>query len=82
VRTPDADLPGTWPPAKPLRYGAHNPLEEHTVTEPEHEADESHLDDEERAARAAKKERDHEQDDADDDVAPGPAPDQEATGLF
>jgi hypothetical protein len=47
------------------------------MSENEQELDQPGLDDEERAFRAAQKERDHEQDEADNDVAPSPAPDEE-----
>jgi hypothetical protein len=47
------------------------------VSKHEEELDQPGLDDEERAFRNAEKERDHEQDDADNDAAPGPAPDDD-----
>jgi hypothetical protein len=46
------------------------------VSEHEQELDQPGLDDEERAFRNAQRERDQEQDDADDDVAPS-APDED-----
>ena len=45
----------------------------------EQEEDQPGLDDGERALRDAEQERHHEQDDADDDVAPGP-PDEDEGG--
>jgi hypothetical protein len=60
-----------------VRYVGRNPPEGATVSEHEQELDQPGLDDEERAFRNAQRERDHEQDDADNDVAPSPADDEE-----
>jgi hypothetical protein len=62
------------------RYRACIPLKEQTVSEHEQEhegeQDEPGLDDEERAFRNAQQERDHEQDDAHNDVEPSLADDE------
>jgi hypothetical protein len=60
-----------------LRYGEPNQPEGAAMSEHEQELDQPGLDDEERAFRDAQAERDQEQDEADNDVGPSPAADED-----